>query len=156
MRNTSILTLGAVALLGAGIYTANVFQEAQPSSSPDLRAATSTAVTPTATTETPAPQPNPPFPAQADYAADIAIKTGTLVLEITVDDTTATAYACDNVAIEEWLDGSAVNGLISLTSKDGDSRLEGKHTGDAIEGTLWVGDRQWDFLAPKTIGVDGV
>lgn len=156
MNKKPVLTLGAVALLGAGLFIANVVQESPAPSPPvPVAAEVSTAeAVPEAVIETPAPQSNPPFPVAADYQADIPIQNAVIVLEIAVDGDTATAYACDNVAIEEWLNGSAINGAVSLTSKDGSSRLEGTHTGDSIVGTLWVGEKQWDFDAPILGGGD--
>lgn len=151
MNKTPVVTLGAAALLGAGLFIANVLQEAEPVAPAPVAAVETSTVqaAPAPVTETPAPQPNPAFPRTADYEADIPTRNGTIVLEISVDGSTATAYACDNVGIEEWLNGGAANGLVNLTSEDGDSRLEGSHTGNAIEGTLWVGEKQWEFVAPQ-------
>ena len=50
-------------------------------------------------------------------------------------------------AIESWLRGSAVNGAVSLASKDRTSRLEGRLDGTAVVGTLWIGEKKWDFTA---------
>ena len=44
-----------------------------------------------------------------------------------------------------WLSGSAENGVVRLANKDKTSRLEGRHEGNTVVGTLWIGDKKWDF-----------
>ena len=69
-------------------------------------------------------------------------------MEITVQGDKAVAYACDGNTVESWLRGSAVNGALSLANKDKTSRLEGHLEGNAVVGTLWIGEKKWDFNAP--------
>ena len=88
------------------------------------------------------------FPAKADYVGKIPTANGTITLEITVDGDKAVAYACDGTTVESWLRGSAVNGAVSLANKDKTSRLEGRLEGNAVVGTLWIGEKKWDFNAP--------
>jgi hypothetical protein len=144
-----IVTLGAVAVLGAGIWLVNVSKE-DPEPAPPAAQATAT----TTTTTAPAPPPTPPpapaapaFPAKADYVGTIPTATGTLTLDIAVAGDKATAYACDGNSVEVWLRGPATNGTVSLTSKDNGSRLEGRLEGSAIVGTLSIGEKKWDFTA---------
>jgi hypothetical protein len=144
-----LVTLGAVAALGAGIWLVNVSQqepEPAPSSPPHAEATTTTA--------TPAPQPPAPptpapvvFPPKADYVGEIPTANGNLTLEITVDGNKAIAYTCDGNAIESWLWGSAVNGVVTLASKDKTNRLDGRLEGTAVVGTLFIGEQKWDFKA---------
>jgi len=94
------------------------------------------------------PPPPPAFPAKADYVGKIPIANGTITLEITVQGDKAVAYACDGNTIESWLRGSASNGALSLANKDKTSRLEGHLEGSAVAGTLWIGEKKWDFNAP--------
>ena len=93
---------------------------------------------------TPAPAA---FPAKADYVGKIPTATGTITLDISVEGDKAIAYACDGNSVEVWLRGSAVNGAVSLASKDKASRLEGRLEGSAVVGTLWIGEKKWDFKA---------
>ena len=143
-----LVTLGAVAALGIGIFFVNVSQEPEPTAParPVAESATTTAVT--TTQQPPAPPSTPPpapFPAKADYVGEIPIKTGVITLEITVDGDKAIAYACDGNTVEVWLSGSAENGVVRLANKDKTSRLEGRHEGNMVVGTLWIGEKKWDF-----------
>ncbi|HZN81117.1 MAG TPA: hypothetical protein VFC01_15735 [Mycobacterium sp.] len=146
-----LVTLGAVAVLGIGILLVNMSKEESPP--PGKSAAESTTAVATTTTAAPAPAPPstpppPAFPAKADYVGKIPTANGTITLEITVDGDKAIAYACDGNTVESWLRGSAVNGAVSLANKDKTSRLEGRLEGNAVVGTLWIGEKQWDFNAP--------
>ena len=145
-----LVTLGAVAVLGVGILLVNMSKEESPPGKPAAQSTSAVATTTAAAPPPAAPTTPPPpaFPAKADYIAKIPIATGTITLEITVKGDKAVAYACDGKKIESWLWGSAVNGAVSLTSKDKASRLEGRLQGNAIVGTLWIGEKKWDFNAP--------
>ena len=143
-----LVTLGAVAVLGIGIWLVNVSKEDTAEPQPPPVAQTTT------TTAAPAPQPPPPptparaaFPAKADYVGKIPTATGTITLDISVEGDKAIAYACDGNSVEVWLRGNAVNGAVSLASKDKASRLEGRLEGSAVVGTLWIGEKKWDFKA---------
>jgi hypothetical protein len=142
-----LVTLAAVAALGGGLWLMNVSQETEPAPPSKPVAASTTTVAPS-----PPPPSTPPrvaFPAKANYVGKIPIRTGVITLEITVNGKEAVAYACDGNTIEAWLKGSATNGALSLASKDKSSRLEGKLQGaspDAkVAGTLWIGEKKWDF-----------
>ena len=146
-----LVTLGAVAVLGIGILLVNMSKE--ESAPPGKPAAESTTAVATTTTAAPAPAPPstpppPAFPAKADYVGKIPTANGTITLEITVDGDKAIAYACDGNTVESWLRGSAVNGAVSLANKDKTSGLEGRLEGNAVVGTLWIGEKKWDFNAP--------
>ncbi len=140
-----LVTLGAVAALGIGILFVNVSQEPEPTAPANSVAESATT---TAVTTTPAPPSTPPpapFPAKADYVGEIATKTGVLTLDITVDGGKAIAYACDGKSVEVWLSGGAENGVVNLANKANTSRLTGRHQGNTVVGTLWIGEKTWDF-----------
>jgi hypothetical protein len=141
-----LVTLGAVAALGIGIWLVNVSKE-EPEPAPPVAQTTTT-------TAAPAPQPPPPptpapvaFPAKADYVGKIPTANGTITLDISVEGDKAIAYACDGNSVEVWLRGPAVNGAVSLVSKDKASRLEGRLDGSTVVGALWIGEKKWDFKA---------
>ncbi len=146
-----IVTLAAVAALGVGIWLVNVSkEEPAPPGKPVAEATTTTATTPATAAPAPTTPPAPPaaaFPAKADYVGKIPTATGTITLDITIEGDKAVAYACDGNTIESWLRGSAVNGALSLANKDKTSRLEGRLEGNAVVGTLWIGEKEWDFKA---------
>ena len=137
-----LVTLSAVAVLGAGIFLVNISQE-QASMVPGTPVAAPVTTTVTAP---PAP-PAPSFPAKADYVGKIPTAKGVITLDIAVEGDKAVAYACDGNSIESWMRGPAVNGAASLASKDKSGRLEGRLNGAAIVGTLWIGEKKWDFTA---------
>ena len=145
-----LVTLAAVAVLGAGILLVNMSKEEPAPQANPYSQATTTAATATPAAPPPAPSTPPPpaFPAQADYVGKIPTANGTITLEITVQGDKAVAYACDGNTVESWLRGSAVNGAVSLANKDKTSRLEGHLEGNAIVGTLWIGEKKWDVNAP--------
>jgi hypothetical protein len=144
-----LVTLGAVAVLGIGILLVNMSKEEPAPSTNPYSPSTTTAAAATPSAPPPAPSPPPPaFPAKADYVGKIPTANGTITLEITVDGDKAIAYACDGNTVESWLRGSAVNGAVSLANKDKTSRLEGRLEGNAVVGTLWIGEKKWDFNAP--------
>ena len=139
-----LVTLTAVAALGGGLWLMNVSQgtETAPPSKP---VAVSTATVAPAPPPPPSTPPPLAFPAKATYVGKIPIRTGVITLDITVNGKEAVAYACDGSTIEAWLKGSATNGALSLVSKNGSSRLEGKLQGLSVVGTLWIGEKKWDF-----------
>jgi hypothetical protein len=144
-----LLTLAAVAVVGVGILLVNVSQEpdAAPSGKPAAPATTSSVASAAPQPPGPTTPPAPSFPAKADYVGKVPIANGVITLEITVEGDKAIAYACDGNTIESWLRGPAVNGTVSLANKDKTSRLEGRLEGAAVVGTLWIGEKKWDFTA---------
>ncbi len=143
-----MVTLAAVAALGVGILLVNMSNEEKaPSANPYSQSTTAAAATPAPPPPAPSTPPPPAFPAKADYVGKIPIASGTITLEITVQGDKAVAYACDGNTIESWLRGSATNGALSLASKDKTGRLEGRLEGNAVVGTLWIGEKKWDFKA---------
>ena len=143
-----LVTLGAVAVLGVGILLVNMSKEESAPGKPAAQSATTVAPTTAAAPPAPTTPPPPAFPARADYVSKIPTANGTITLDITVQGDKAVAYACDGNTVESWLRGSAVNGALSLANKDKTSRLDGHLEGNAVVGTLWIGEKKWDFNAP--------
>lgn len=144
-----LLTLGAVAVLGVGILIINISkEEPAPPAKPTSQTTTTAVATPAAPPPAPSKPPPRAFPGQADYVGKVPTANGTITVEITVQGDKAVAYACDGNTVEAWLRGSAANGALSLANKDKTSRLEGNLEGDAVVGTLWIGEKKWDFNAP--------
>jgi hypothetical protein len=143
-----LLTLAAVALVGGGLWLANVSQETDPPA-PATPVGQPTATTSPASPAPPQPSALPPiaFPAKANYVGKIPTAAGTITLEVTIDGQKAIAYACDGNVVEVWLRGSASNGALALANKDQTSRLTGRIEGTSIAGTLTIGAKSWDFTA---------
>jgi hypothetical protein len=141
-----LITLAAVAALGAGILFVNISQEPDPAPPAKPSAAPTTTAEAAPAPQPPAPTPQQPaFPAKADYVGKIPIANGAITLDITVEGDKAIAYACDGNSVESWLRGPAVNGTVNLANKDKTSRLEGRLEGTSVVGTLWIGEKKWDF-----------
>lgn len=136
-----LVTLSAVAVLGVGILVVNISQE-QAAVVPGTPVAA-----PVTTTVAPPATPAPSFPAKVDYVGKIPTAKGVITLDIAVEGDEAVAYACDGNSIESWMRGPAVDGAVSLASKDKTGRLEGRLDGSALVGTLWIGAKKWDFTA---------
>lgn len=157
-----IATIGAVAVVGTGLFLLNVSQQPEPVASGNSSTATSTAAStgaPTTAAVSPAPAPAAPpttpaprpFADREDFLANIPTKTGNIALEIRVDGAKARAYACDNKGIETWMWGSAEGGVLKLTDTAKTSELNGTHRGNGADGkvvgNLRIGDKNWDFTA---------
>lgn len=160
MQNNKIgpvLTLAAVALVGGGMWLANVSQETDPPA-PATPVGQSTATTTAASPAPPQPSALPPvvFPAKMNYVGKISTAAGIITLEVTIDGQKAIAYACDGYAVEVWLRGSASNGALALANKDQTSRLTGRLEGTSIAGALTIGAKSWDFTASPVLPPAGL
>ena len=143
-RRGPLLTLAAAAVLGIVLLLINISKEDEPSK--PAAAAQSSSVAPSATDTLPPAAPAAiPFPANANYEAEISTATGVITLSITVEGDKAVAYACDGAKIETWLKGSAVSGVLDLTGKD--FKLDGRHDGSKVTGTLVIGEKSWKYDA---------
>jgi len=132
-------TLAVVAVAGAGLWLVNTSQD--PATAPVAAPAPAAVVQ---TAEAPPVQ----LPAPADYSVQIPTKGASIALDISVAGATAKAYACDGYDIETWLSGPVTGNALSLASADRLNRLEGRIQDRAVVGTLFIGDRSWDFTAP--------
>ena len=81
-----LVTLAAVAVLGAGILLVNMSKEEPAPPANPYGKSTTTAAAATPATPPPAPSTPPPpaFPAKADYVGKIPTANGTITVEITV------------------------------------------------------------------------
>lgn len=143
-----MVTLTAVAAVGAGLFLVNVSQ--QPTAPVPQQPAAATATVPAAApppSTAPTTQAAVPFGPREVFVADIPTKSGNLTLAIKVTGDTARAYACDNYGIETWLAGSSEGGVLSLTSADQSAQLQGRHLGGTVVGQLTIGEKHWDFTA---------
>jgi hypothetical protein len=153
-----VISLAAVAALGAGLFSLNVSQERDAANSAAATVITATTATTAPTAAPPVPEARPvapspvapppaEFPAAAKFAGRIPIRGGVITLDLKVSGEWASAYACDGKYLEAWLSGSARHGALSLSSKDGASHLVGRLQGGSVVGTLWLGGQQREFSA---------
>ncbi|KXK58271.1 hypothetical protein AWW66_30735 [Micromonospora rosaria] len=94
--------------------------------------------------------PAPPTATDAPAATVDVTWTGRLsggaTIAVTVTNGNATAYVCDGRSLEIWLQGTAVDGELALTGKDG-VRLTGTFRAGKASGELVVAGRRQTFTA---------
>jgi hypothetical protein len=150
MKRTPVLTLLAGLALGGVLLALSAHAASRPSRQAGpppatAAAAPSAAVSPTAATTSP-PLVNAIWAGEVDGgAASIAIS---------VHDGVAIAYLCDGKR-EAWLQGTAANGKLTLTGKDGSS-LTGTFGGGKATGTVIAAGKQWTFTAPTAAPPSGL
>ena len=143
-----LVTLVAVVALGAGLWVFNSSQKSEPA--PPAKPTAASTTTPGPGIPPPSSAPKlPAFPAKAEYVGKIPTADGNITLEISINGDKSVAYACDGNTVEVWLRGSATDGALALANPDGSSRLEAKLVGDDLAGTLFIGERKWDFTAAR-------
>jgi len=143
--------------VGGLVTTTDTTAAAQSAPEKKTTAPTTTAppteppTTTTTTTEAPAP---PAFPAEVVYAGKAT--DNTLAVAVAVKGDEAAAYLCDGANVEAWLAGTAVDGRLDLTSKDGTSTLSGGLDGQALTGSVTLAGQELQFsiaAAPAPAGL---
>lgn len=89
----------------------------------------------------------PAFPTEVVYAG--RANTGRLAIAVAVKGEQAAAYLCDGRSVEAWLRGTAAQGRVDLSTKNGSGRLTAALDGQNLTGTASFGGREYPF----TIGV---
>ncbi|MGD9529293.1 MAG: hypothetical protein AB7V44_21190, partial [Pseudonocardia sp.] len=115
-RYAPLLTLVAVVILGAALFTLSSINNPANQAAEQAQAA---APPPPAEAAPPAPAVEPPVVVEKAYAGRSADRRMTIA--IAVKDGKAIAYVCDGKKIEAWLDGTLQGDTLALTGKDGAS-----------------------------------
>jgi hypothetical protein len=99
-----------------------------------------------ATSEAPAPTTTaaPAFATEVVYAGRAT--NSRLAIAVAVKGDQAAAYLCDGRSVEAWLRGTAAQGRVVLSTKDGKSRLTAALDGQNLAGTASVGGRDYPFV----------
>ncbi|GAA1668568.1 hypothetical protein MMUR_38130 [Mycolicibacterium murale] len=142
-----VLSISAVAVVGAGLWLANV--AADPGSGPELASPPPSPAAATLTTVAPAPPPPPveQFPTAATYSGTVTTQGAPIAVDITVSDGTARAYVCDGAAIETWMSGTVSGNVMKLASADG--TIDATLRDATVTGTLTIGEKSWALTAPQ-------
>ncbi len=149
------MTVNSAGGLVAASDTTNAAAEstetAEPTEPPATTQPPATTTEPPATTEPPPTTSEAPaapaFPAEAVYAGKAT--GGGLAVAVAVKGDEAAAYLCDGASVEAWLSGTAVDGRLDLTSKDGASKLSGGLEGQALAGAVTLAGQELPFsIAP--------
>lgn len=160
-----VVVAGLIGLMAAnasgGLVTAgdappdseNVAATGADTTSAEAPAPTTTEAAPPPTTTEPAPPPasttEPPAPPKAQFPAEAVYAgraTGSkLAIAVAVKGDEAAAYLCDGARVESWLRGTAVDGVVSLKSKNGKTTLTGELIGKNVNGTVSIGGQEQQF-----------
>jgi hypothetical protein len=107
------------------------------------------------TTTKPPPPPAASFPAEVVY--DGKVNGNPAWVAVAVKGEEASGYLCDGAAVESWLTGTAKDGKVNLTSKDGASTLTADlQANGSLAGTLSIAGQPFDFtisVAPPPAGL---
>ena len=109
-----------------------------------------TAAAPATTAAAPASTSTSYVPPQADYVAQV--NGGGAAVAISVHKGKAVAYMCDGHAVAAWYRGTAKNGKLDLTGKDG-ARISLDYGSGHATGTLTADGMHYSFSAPMVHGV---
>jgi hypothetical protein len=148
-HRSPLVTLAAVALAFAIMFTVNILSGPPGSSSTGTAGPATAPTTAAATTESPqlTPTPGTPsasasetaedseFPQQVVYAG--RTDDGPAAIAVAVLGNQAAAYVCDGRNLESWFRGSVEGGRISLKSKSG-ATLRAELDGDHLKGTVQI------------------
>jgi hypothetical protein len=154
-HRSPLLTLAAVAVAFAIMFTVNMLASPPGSSS----TGTSTPAAPATTsaspgsqeTETAAASPSPSasksaedskFPQRVVYAGRAEEDAGAIA--VAVLGTQAAAYFCDGRSVESWFRGTVTGSHISMKSKDG-ATLQASLDGDHLKGSLRIKNERVKF-----------
>lgn len=154
MARGPVITLVAVFALGAALLGVNVAASVPTpalSTAAESESAPAPAEAPEAASPGSAASPGTAparraFPAKARYGG---VTAGGRAVPVTiwVDGGRARIYVCDNREIEQWLYGTARDGVVAATGENG-GRLDGRYSEGKITGTVQVaGYPDWSFTA---------
>ena len=155
-----LLTLGAVAVLGAALFTAGALADPARQAAPVAAAAESPPA------EAPPPEIPPPDPAAAEPPAAVpspavveAVWAGRssgneVTVAVAVRDGRAVAYVCDGEQVEAWLEGALTGDVLALTGAD--AVLDATVDETAALGSVTVAGVSWPFSAQVVQAPDGL
>jgi hypothetical protein len=154
-HRSPLVTLAAVALAFAIMFTVNMLSgppgssstgTAGPSAAPTTAAATGTspltAKTTPATASASETAEDSEFPAKVVYAG--RTDDGPAAIAVAVLGNQAAAYVCDGRNLESWFRGTVEGGRITLKSKSG-ATLQAELDGDHLKGTVQIANDKQKF-----------
>lgn len=141
-----LATLLAVAAAGAAVVATNVVLTAGPSDV-EQEAALSASSTGYASGGPGAAAPAPAAAPVAPKRYDGRTAGDEVTVQVTVENGQAKAYICNaDKGIESWVHGTATDGRMQMTGKDGSS-VEATSDGTAVFGTARADGKSWPFAA---------
>ena len=140
-RYAPLLTLVAVVVLGAALFTVNSLNNPANQQAGQAGAAAPAAAAPA---EPPAPAVAPPAVAEKAYAGRSSGNEVTVA--IAVKDGRAVAYVCNGKKIEAWLEGTLQGDKLALSGKNGAS-ITGTASDASSFGEVAAAGKTWPFSA---------
>ncbi|WP_232668377.1 hypothetical protein [Pseudonocardia sp. TRM90224] len=156
-RTGPLLTLLAVAVLGAALFVAN--RAGDPATAPPAPAAQATnaeAAPPQPPAEVPPEVPAEPAPAVEKLAYAGQTPGKELTIAIAVEAGKAVAYVCDGKKIEAWLEGEVKGSSVELKNSAGTSTVSGTVDEKKSTGTITVADKSWSYDAKAATPPSGL
>ncbi len=145
-----IITIAAVAALGAGLMVVNVVN------TPVADTAVAAVSAPAAAPTTPPPPPDPAAaPAVAEKVYAGRSSGNEVTVAVAVKDGKAVAYLCDGKKVEAWLEGTLTGDELALTGPGGAS-LDGTVDEDGAAGTVAAGGKSWPYKAKAVQAPEGL
>lgn len=145
MKRTPIITL----LAGLGVAAVLLVMSSIAANRPAAVQEAPPAPVPSSPSEQ-SPSESPAAPASAAPKVNAtwagAVDGGGVSIAIAVHDGVAVAYLCDGKELEAWLQGTAVDGKLTLTGKNG-AALTGTFGNGKATGTVNAAGRTWNFTA---------
>jgi len=151
-RNTPLLTLLTGAALALGLIVTSSIATAQDFKSRKASAASASTAPASPAAVSPAATASPVAKVNAVWAGHT--DGGAASIAISVKDGVAIAYVCDG-RHEIWLQGTAADGKLALTSAKG-ATLTGTFGGGKATGTVVAGSVRYSFTAPAVTKPSGL
>ncbi|MEJ3657885.1 hypothetical protein WEH80_33460 [Actinomycetes bacterium KLBMP 9759] len=157
-RTGPLLTLLAVAVLGAALFVAN--RAGDPATAPPAPAAQATNAEAAPPQPPPAEVP-PAAPAEQAPAVEKLAYAGQtpgkeLTIAIAVEAGKAVAYICDGKKVEAWLEGEVKGSSVELKNAAGTSTVSGTVDEKQSTGTITVGDTSFSYAAKAATPPSGL
>lgn len=148
-RYAPLLTVGAVAALGAALFFLNSAADPAGQEAP----------APAAVAAAPVPEAPPPEPAAAAAVMETVwagrSSGNEVTVAIAVKDGRAVAYVCDGDEVEAWLEGTLTGDQLALSGADG-AALTGSVDATAALGSVAVDGAQWPYAAKVVQAPEGL
>jgi hypothetical protein len=154
MRRSPILTLVYGLVFAVGLLTMSSVAVSKRVPSAAKAVPSISPAAPSASPST-APSGSPPPLAKVNAVWAGEVDGGGASIAISVKDGVAVAYLCDGKRAEIWLQGTADNGKLSLTSKNG-AVLTGTFGGGKATGKITDSGRSWSFTIASAAPPSGL
>ena len=154
-RKGPLLTLLGGGVLAAGLLVASINAASGQRDDAEQDLAGAGQETPSPAAESPEPEESPEPAEDSEPVTYVGwVDGGGASVAIIIDGDEATAYVCDGVTVEVWLNGPAINGELVLTGDDGE--LIGSYDDTEATGRTVALGREWTFTVEEVAPPEGL